>query len=66
MSFEDIEEAWEKHEKKEVPQAGREHKRKKSTSATAPRRGKKTRAEELEEADGEIDALGMRIYCSVF
>jgi hypothetical protein len=66
MSFEDIEEAREKRYKKEAAQAARGRKGKKTTSAPAPRRGKKTRAEELEEADYEINALGMRSYCSVF
>jgi hypothetical protein len=67
MSFEDIEEAREKRCKKEVAQAARRgRKGKKTTAACAPRRGKKTRAAELEEADCEIDALGMRSYCSAF
>ena len=67
MSFEDIEEARAKREKKEVAQARRRgRKQKSSTSGPAPHRGNQTRAEELEEADCEIDALGLRSYCSVF
>jgi len=58
MSFEDIEEARAKREKKEIAQARRRgRKGKTSTSGPAPGRGKQTRAEELEEADCEIDAL---------
>jgi hypothetical protein len=63
MSLEDIEEAREKRYKKEAAQAARRgRKGKKMTSAPAPCGGKKTRAEELEEADCEINALGMRSY----
>lgn len=52
MSFEDIEEARTKREKKEIGQARRRgRKGKTSTSGPAPGRAKKTRAEELEEAD---------------
>jgi hypothetical protein len=67
MNFEDIEEARAKRKKKDVAQARRRgRKGKYPTSEPAPRRGKQTRAEELEEADCEIDALGLRSYCSVF
>ena len=67
MSFGDIEEARAGREKKEVAQARRRgRKGKYSTSEPAPRRGKQMRAEELEEADCEIDALGLRSHCSVF
>jgi hypothetical protein len=67
MSFEDIEEARAKREKKEIAQARRRgRKGKTSTSGPALGRGKQTRAEELKEADCEIDALGLRSYCSVF
>lgn len=67
MSFEDIEEAQAKREKKEVAQTRRrERKGNKSTSGPAPHRGKQTRAKELEEAYCEIDTLGLRSYCSVF
>jgi hypothetical protein len=67
MSFKDIEEVRAKRKKKEVAQARRRgRKGKYSTSEPAPRRGKQTRAGELEEADCGIDALGLRNYCFVF
>lgn len=67
MSFEDIEEARAKREKKDVAQARRQgRKGKQSASAPTPGRGRQTRAEELEEADCEIDSMGLRSYCSVF
>ena len=66
MSFQDIEEAQAKREKKEVTQARRRERKGNKLTSRSPRRGKQTRAEELEEADCEIDALGLRSYCSVF
>lgn len=61
MRREDIEEVQAKREKKEVAQARRRgRKGNNSISEPVPRRGKQTRAENLEEADCEIDALGLR------
>lgn len=67
MSFEDITEARRKREEKDAAEAGRRgRKRKKSASTPAHSRGPSSRAEEVEEAKGEINASGMRGYCSVF
>jgi hypothetical protein len=65
MSFEEIAEAQKKGDEKDAAGASRRG-RKRKTSAPAPSRGKKTRVEEIEEADREIIALGSGRYCSVF
>jgi phage/plasmid primase-like uncharacterized protein len=67
MSFEEIREAQKKREEQDAAAAGRRaRKRKKPASTPAHSQGQRSRAEEVEEANGEIDALGMRKYCSVF
>jgi hypothetical protein len=67
MSFKDIIEAQKKREEKDAAATGRRgRKQKKSGSTPAHSRGQRSRAEEVEEANGEIDPLGMRKYCSVF
>lgn len=54
-----------KHDEKETSRTGRRG-RKRRHPAPEPWRGKKSRAEEIEEASREIKALGMEDYCSVF
>lgn len=67
MSFEDITEARRKREERDATEAERRgRKRKKSGSTPAHSRGTKSRADEVDEANGEIEASGMRAYCSVF
>jgi hypothetical protein len=67
MSFEDIIEAQKKRDEKDAVAAGRRARKRKQTASTpAHSRGLRSRAEEVEEANGEIDALGIRKYCSVF
>ena len=59
MSFEDILESQKKRDEKDVAAAGRRaRKRKKAAYAPANSRGQRSRAEEVEEANREIDALG--------
>lgn len=65
MSFEEIAEARKKRDEKDAAGTSRRG-RKRKNSAPAPSRGKKTRVEEIEEADREIIALGSGRYCSVF
>ena len=69
MSFEEIREAQKKRDAKDASEERRRG-RKRKNSALAPTfthsRGPKSRAKEVEEANYEIDALGMRSYCSVF
>jgi hypothetical protein len=66
-SFEDIIEARRKREEKDAAGAGRRgSKRKNSASTPAYSRSQKSRAAEVEEAHCEINASGMRGYCSVF
>jgi hypothetical protein len=67
MSFEDITEARKKRDEKDIAAAGRRgRKRKDSASTSAHCRVKKSRAKEVEEANCEISASGMRRYCPVF
>jgi hypothetical protein len=66
MSYDDIVEAQRKRDAKEAGIAGgtrRSSKRK--TSAPAPTRGKRSRTEEAEEGECEIEALGIGSYCSI-
>jgi hypothetical protein len=67
MSYEDVVEAQRKRDDKDAAGAGRRgRKRKSSVPAPALRRHKKTHDEEVEEAQEEIEALGMEQFCSVF
>jgi hypothetical protein len=67
MSFEDIIETQKKREEKDAAATGRRgRKQKKSVSTPAHSRGQRSRAEEIEEANSEIDTLGIRKYYSVF
>ena len=66
MSYEDIVEAQRKRDMKEAGVAGgsrRSSKRKSAASAHMPR--KRSRKQELEEAQLEVEAFGMGDYCSV-
>ena len=65
MSYEDIQEAQKKRDEKEaVGNCRRGRKRRPSTQDPGP--SKKSRVEEMAEAQLEIQALGLRGYCSVF
>ncbi|MCJ1246646.1 hypothetical protein MMC30_003855 [Trapelia coarctata] len=67
MSFKDIIEAQKKQEEKDAAAEGRRAREQtQSASTSAHSRGQRSRAEEVEEANGEIEALGMRKCCSVF
>jgi hypothetical protein len=67
MSYKDIAEAQKKRDEKEAAGTGRRgRKRKNSAPAPTPQRGKKSRAEEVEEAREEIKALRIKGFCSVF
>ncbi|KAF7510894.1 hypothetical protein GJ744_005724 [Endocarpon pusillum] len=67
MSFEDITEAQKKRDEKDASITGQQGRRgKNSTSTPAYRRVQESRAKEVEEANCEIDASGIRRYCSVF
>jgi hypothetical protein len=65
MSYADIQEAQKKRDEKEAARTGQRG-RKQKNSTPEPWRGKKSREEEIEQANSEIRALGMRDYCSVF
>lgn len=65
MRYEDIQEAQKKGDEKEAMGKGRRG-RKRRTSAQNPGSRKKLRVEEMEEAQLEIQALGLVGYCSVF
>ena len=64
MSFEDTTEARKKRVEREAAVAERRG-RMRNNSASAPCRGKKKRAKEVEEANCEINTLGLRKGCSV-
>jgi hypothetical protein len=68
MSFEEIIEARKKRDEKTQLWKDDEgaSKRKNSVPTPVHSRGPKSRAKEAEEANCEIDALGMRKYCLVF
>jgi hypothetical protein len=65
MSYENIQEAQKKRDEKEAVGKGRRGwKRKLSTQDPGPR--KKSRVQEMAEAQLDIQALGLGGYCSVF
>ena len=65
MSYEDIQETQKKRYEKEAAGTGRRG-RKRKNSAPELWPSKKSRKEEMEQANSEIQAWGMREFCSVF
>ena len=63
MCFDDIVEAQNKREKKEMERANRKRKRK--VSAAMPSNEERSRAEEMENARRDIANMGLSSYCSV-
>ena len=63
MCFDDIVEAQNKREKKEMEKANR--KRKDKVSAAMPSNEERSRAEEMENARQQIANMGLSSYCSV-
>jgi hypothetical protein len=68
MSYEDIQEAQKKRDKKGQLEQAAEGRKQKNLQHWRPEpwRGKKSRVDEIEGANREIRALVMREYCSVF
>jgi hypothetical protein len=65
MSYGDIEAAKKEREEKDAARAGQRG-RKRKNPAPALGRGKKSRMEEIEEADREINTSHLKDFCAVF